>query len=148
MLDDRFIQSTSQARRENSVVALFIIDLDDFKAINDKHGHPAGDALLKVLAQRLAGSVRAHDTVARLGGDEFVVIARIDNVDQIPPLASKITEQISQPIHWKQKHLKTSCSIGVATYPEQGDSFDRLYKAADKALYKRKQSGKDGFSLA
>lgn len=148
LLDDRFVQSTSQARRENSVVALLIIDLDDFKAINDKHGHPAGDSLLKVLAQRLSSSVRAHDTVARLGGDEFVIIARIDNNEQIPVLAGKIAEQISQPIRWKNSLLKTSCSIGVATYPDQGDSFDRLYKAADKALYRRKNNGKDGFNIA
>lgn len=148
LLSDRFEQTTSQARRDHKVVALFVIDLDNFKQINDEYGHPAGDALLKELAKRFVTSVRKNDTVSRLGGDEFIIIARLDKPDDIDAFAEKLLISLAEPINWQKHTFTSSASMGVALYPKHGEDFDTLYNRADKALYWRKHHEKNGYTLA
>lgn len=149
LLEDRFQQITNQARRDQKMVALIIIDLDDFKAINDKYGHPAGDELLIQLAKRLQNTIRSSDTVARLGGDEFVVIAMLKDEQQAISLAEKILQNVRKTVNWQSSiELNSSCSMGVAMAPDYDQSFEELYAQADEALYRVKESGKGSFSLA
>lgn len=148
LIEDRFRQISYQAQRNDHLVALFVIDLDDFKAINDQYGHPAGDALLISLSERLQQTIRSSDTVARLGGDEFIVIAMMTGPDQAQTLAQKIVSSVQQPMHWEGKALTSDCSIGVALLSELDESFEQLYARADQALYEVKDHGKGTFRLA
>ncbi|WP_320826306.1 PAS domain S-box protein [Reinekea sp.] len=147
LLEDRYRQITNQARRLKQFVVLMVIDLDDFKTINDRYGHPAGDALLAELAGRLRKAVRASDTVARLGGDEFVVIAMLDNQQQASQLARKLINNVAADVDWQDNTIQSSCSIGGALSLHYDNSFEQLYAAADAALYDKKSHGKAGFSL-
>ena len=147
LLEDRYRQITNQARRLKQLVVLMVIDLDDFKIINDQYGHPAGDALLAELADRLRKTVRASDTVARLGGDEFVVIAMLDNEQQASQLAGKLLDKVATDVDWQDHKIRSSCSIGGALSLHYDHSFEQLYAAADAALYDKKSNGKAGFSL-
>ncbi|MFQ3231284.1 MAG: diguanylate cyclase (GGDEF)-like protein/PAS domain S-box-containing protein, partial [Reinekea sp.] len=148
LLADRFHQTTSQARRDNKVVALIVVDLDNFKQINDQFGHPAGDALLKELSCRFISNVRTNDTVSRLGGDEFVIIARLDNQEDINAFAQKILNSLGEPVKWRDQEFVSTASMGVSLYPKHGDDFDTLYTRADQALYWRKHHKKNGFTIA
>ncbi len=145
LLEDRFRQLMFSADRANCFIAVFVIDLDDFKEINDQSGHPAGDALLKAIAQRLRSTVRQSDTVARLGGDEFIVLAALESAQEAGIVAEKLFRELQTPIDWEGVQLQSHCSMGVAVYPEQGADFDSLYEAADKAMYQAKASGKNQF---
>ena len=148
LLEDRFQQITNQARRDKKMVALLIIDLDDFKAVNDLHGHPAGDALLVKIAKRLTNSIRSSDTVARLGGDEFVIIAMLEDQQQAGSLANKILTRISKPVRWKDTELAVSCSLGISMCETHKHSFEQLYALADETLYYIKEHGKDAFGFS
>lgn len=148
LLEDRFRQLNFQANRCNGRVAVIVIDLDDFKDINDRHGHPAGDALLRAIASRLTQTVRQSDTVARLGGDEFIILAALDDAEEASLVASKVHQQLQKPIDWAGTQLHCSCSLGVALYPEQGDDFSTLYQAADLAMYKAKTTGKNRMEVS
>lgn len=148
LLEDRFRQLNFQANRSNGRVAVIVIDLDDFKDINDRHGHPAGDALLRAIASRLTQTVRQSDTVARLGGDEFIILAALDDADEASLVAGKVLQQLQKPIDWEGTPLHCSCSLGVALYPEQGDDFSTLYRAADLAMYKAKSTGKNRMEVS
>lgn len=148
LLEDRFRQLNFQANRSNGRVAVIVIDLDDFKDINDRHGHPAGDALLRAIASRLTQTVRQSDTVARLGGDEFIILAALDDAEEASLVASKVHQQLQKPIDWDGTQLHCSCSLGVALYPEQGDDFSTLYQAADLAMYKAKTTGKNRMEVS
>lgn len=148
LLEDRFRQLNFQANRCNGRVAVIVIDLDDFKDINDRHGHPAGDALLRAIASRLTQTVRQSDTVARLGGDEFIILAALEDADEASLVASKVHEQLQKPIDWDGAELYCSCSLGIALYPDQGDDFSTLYQAADLAMYKAKTTGKNRMEVS
>jgi diguanylate cyclase (GGDEF)-like protein/PAS domain S-box-containing protein len=148
LLEDRFRQLHFQANRSNGRVAVIVIDLDDFKDINDQHGHPAGDALLRTIANRLTKTVRQSDTVARLGGDEFIILAALEDAEEASLVAGKVFEQLQKPVHWKGTELHCSCSLGVALYPDQGDDFNTLYHAADQAMYKAKSGGKNRMEVS
>jgi diguanylate cyclase (GGDEF)-like protein/PAS domain S-box-containing protein len=148
LLEDRFQQISNQAKRDHKMVALMIIDLDDFKAVNDVNGHPAGDALLVRIAEQLSSSIRSSDTVARLGGDEFVVIARLDDKDQATSLAKKILHSVEQPIQWSNTELRTACSVGIALSVRHEVLFEKLYAHADQALYEVKELGKRNFAFS
>ncbi|MEX0622945.1 MAG: diguanylate cyclase, partial [Saccharospirillum sp.] len=148
LLEDRFRQLNFQANRCNGRVAVIVIDLDDFKDINDRHGHPAGDALLRAIASRLTQTVRQSDTVARLGGDEFIILAALEDADAASLVASKVHEQLQKPIDWDGAELYCSCSLGIALYPDQGDDFSTLYQASDLAMYKAKTTGKNRMEVS
>lgn len=129
--------------RHKKGVALLFLDLNDFKPINDKHGHEAGDMVLKLTAQRLSGLVRASDRVARLGGDEFVVLLdEINDKEDVCGIIGKIDAEITRPILLKGRgEVAVSTSIGVAVYPRDGEDMEALLRNADTAMYEAKRTG-------
>ena len=139
MFRTRFEQSIEHARRQQDLVALLFIDVDEFKVVNDSLGHVVGDALLKTLAERLKREVRAEDTVARLGGDEFVVVAgEIDSRASALELAKKLKKITCEAIDIDGHSLKATVSIGVALFPSDGEEIDQLLAAADNDMYREK----------
>lgn len=127
-------------------LALHWIDLDGFKDVNDRLGHPIGDALLKAVAQRLRSSIRKGDFIARLGGDEFAIIQMgARTAEQCARLARRVLRDVCKPYYIFGHEISISTSIGVVCAPENGDSADELLKYADIALYEVKTSGRHGF---
>ncbi len=146
LLHDRIGQALAQAARDRSRVGVMFLDLDRFKSINDTLGHEIGDQLLKVVAERLRGAVRAVDTVARLGGDEFVIILNdIADADDAAQVAEKIVASFAQSMRIGAHELRTSTSIGISLYPEDGREANALMKNADTAMYHAKRAGRDNF---
>lgn len=136
------------SRRPSSQVALLMIDLDGFKAINDTHGHTAGDSVLKNVADRLRVCARTGDIVCRLGGDEFAVI--LEGSFPISPevVAQKILTGIGAPIALNKTTVAVGCSIGISIYPTGADNMASLIEQADAAMYTAKQSGKNTYRFA
>lgn len=142
LFDDRLRQALVLARRDQTRVALLFVDLDEFKAINDGHGHHVGDLLLTGAAQRMQACVRDADTVGRLGGDEFVVLLPSIEQDQDALLvAGKIGNALHQPFELDGRQMVISSSIGVAIYPAHGNDELSLSQSADAAMYRAKESG-------
>lgn len=142
LFDDRLRQAVSQARRDQTRMALLFVDLDEFKDINDSYGHHVGDLLLNAAAMRMQACVRNVDTVGRLGGDEFVVLLPHVEVGQDALLvAEKICHALNQPFDLDGRNLVISSSIGVAIYPEHGSDELALSQSADAAMYLAKESG-------
>ena len=139
---ERFNQFVVRYSEEGQQFALLLLDLDGFKAINDTYGHDTGDALLVETAERLRAIVRGTDVVIRLGGDEFaVLLGSVDGPGQIEEVCRRITESFAHGLRFKTTVLETSASIGVAVFPKDGETQERLYKAADLALYAVKKRG-------
>ncbi|WP_374513056.1 diguanylate cyclase domain-containing protein [Niveibacterium sp.] len=138
----------AKARRNRAGFALFFIDLDNFKPVNDQHGHAAGDQVLRTVASRLVAAVRESDTVARLGGDEFVVIAdELADPLAAARLAYKLVGCATEVIEYGDHLLRVAASIGVAVYPHDGED-DALVAIADVAMYRAKNAGKNCFRFA
>ncbi|MBK4738337.1 sensor domain-containing diguanylate cyclase [Noviherbaspirillum pedocola] len=136
-------QAITRARRQNRMLAVMFIDLDDFKSVNDSHGHAAGDALLQVVARRLSGAVRGRDHVARLAGDEFTVVLEDVEGDEVVQIVERIMAAMSEPFLIGNSHRhQTLASIGISRYPEDGEDMDALLRAADAAMYCSKSTGK------
>ena len=134
------------ARRRGGRVAILCCDLDRFKAVNDTFGHPAGDALLRVVAERLRAALREGDMVARLGGDEFaVILPDPDGARRIASVARRIILSLGRPVDLDGLSAAIGVSIGVAVGPQDGDSPETLFKNADIALYRAKDSGRNAF---
>jgi len=148
LLVDRVSMSLVRARRDQSAMAVLYLDLDGFKEINDRLGHGAGDALLKMVAGRLSAAVREEDTVARLGGDEFVIVLHLSGDADAGPVASKIIKAVSQPYDIEGQAVGITISAGVALYPVHGEDAETLMKSADLALYEAKRSGKNVYRIA
>lgn len=128
----------------SNMVALMLIDLDRFKAVNDTLGHPIGDELLRQVASRLKDSVRKADTVARLGGDEFaVIIANVSSIEEIHPISARVLKDLAQPFDVQGHRVDISGSIGIAIGPNDSRDVDVLFKRADIALYASKASGRN-----
>jgi diguanylate cyclase (GGDEF)-like protein len=145
-LASRLDHAIAVARREGGSAAVLFIDLDGFKAVNDGHGHAAGDAVLREIAARLRARLRDTDTVARLGGDEFVVVAeRMGDARQASTLARKLLGVIAEPIAVGGETVGVTASIGISLGPEDGRQGDALIAAADAAMYAAKRGGKDAF---
>jgi diguanylate cyclase (GGDEF)-like protein len=143
LLREQFQLHTATALRTKNQVALHFLDLDGFKAVNDRYGHPAGDALLEQVARRLEGMVRSEDVVSRLGGDEFIVLQvglRDDTEAEL--LARRIIREISKPYLVDDVSMSISVSVGIATAPKLGVELERLLACADAALYRAKTGGK------
>jgi diguanylate cyclase (GGDEF)-like protein len=138
----------ARASRSRQNLALLFIDLDDFKAVNDRFGHQAGDRLLRLVAQRLRSCLRAGDLVSRLGGDEFTVVLENCELDHLPALAETIVEVLGVPVDLGGHPVRVSASIGIATYPASGASQDELIHKADAAMYCAKESGKNRYRIA
>ena len=132
----------AQSERNRRKVTLSILDLDDFKVVNDSLGHTAGDVLLQELALRLQATVRKGDTVARLGGDEFtIVLESIDSPARVPEIAQKVLDAIARPFMLDERAVFLGASIGVSLYPQDGHDVTALMKYADVAMYKAKKDG-------
>ncbi len=149
LAQDRIIMAISRARRQKKMAAVMFVDLDGFKAINDSHGHDAGDLVLKEVARRLLSCVRETDTVARIGGDEFlVVLTELNAQDNAKLVAQKAIHTLTQPITCPEGTVQVGASIGIAFYPDNGKDPDSLIKQADEAMYEVKKSGKNAYNFA
>jgi diguanylate cyclase (GGDEF)-like protein len=145
---DRLIVALAQAARANQKLAVFFLDLDRFKDINDSLGHTVGDALLKAVADRIRRCVREGDTIARFGGDEFtLMIPKIENVEDAAKIAQKIIETLKIPFTLGERELFVTTSIGISLYPIDGTDPDTLVRNADTAMYRAKDSGRDNYQL-
>ncbi len=130
-------------------MAVIYLDLDGFKEINSTLGHGAGDALLKMVAERLMATVREEDTVARLGGDEFlIVLSYPSSTNGAGKVASKVLAALSRPYRIEGHTVTITASAGIGIYPGHGEDADTLIKSADVALYEAKRSGKNGYRVA
>lgn len=148
LLQDRMRQAIEGGRREGHQVAIMFLDLDKFKHINDSLGHPAGDQLLREIAQRLSDSVRAMDTVARLGGDEFtVVLSEIHNLNDVVHVAEKILDRIQKPVVLEGFAMHVTTSIGITLFPGDGTDINDLLRNADLAMYHSKSLGRNNFQF-
>ena len=145
-LEDRLEQALSFANRDQSMVALFFIDLDRFKNINDSLGHHAGDKLLIEVADRLKNCVRDSDIVARVGGDEFVIVLTgMNDANQAAFVAESLLTEVSKPYVIDEHKLETSPSIGISIYPNDGSTVDKLMRNADIAMYHAKEEGRNTY---
>ena len=145
---DRLDHAMERCRRDRRTLAVLFVDLDYFKRINDTLGHSVGDTVLKTVAQRMRGAVRAEDTVARLGGDEFMVILeQAESPDDIAAVAMKIRAAVTLPIMVNGRELATSASIGISLFPDDGQTRESLIQAADTAMYAAKETGRNGYAF-
>ncbi|WP_238539125.1 GGDEF domain-containing protein [Novosphingobium sp. AP12] len=143
LVREAFQELFSFSRRSHSQLAIHYVDLDGFKAVNDRYGHPAGDQLLVEVASRLTAIIRSADLVCRLGGDEFLIIqSDIRHRDQAELLARRVIKQVGEPYEIEGAAVRITASIGVAMVPECGIELDRLIACADGALYMSKAQGK------
>ena len=144
LFNDRLQHGISNARRTERSMALFVLDVDGFKALNDALGHAAGDTVLKETAARLQASVRASDTVARLGGDEFVIVAVDADPRDAELIRAKIRQRMEEPIAVEGGLVSVGLSIGSAAYPEDGTESAVLLRHADTNMYRDKRARKSG----
>ncbi|MDX1810281.1 MAG: PAS domain S-box protein [Sulfurospirillaceae bacterium] len=145
---DKVEQALKLAKKNNTKMALLFLDLDEFKTINDSMGHSYGDEILKLVASRLQSVVRGGDSVCRQGGDEFLIIlSDIQDTNCIIHIVEKILQEFEKQCDMGEYHFYTSASIGIAVYPEHGNSFETLFQNADTAMYKAKDTGKNTFSF-
>lgn len=146
LFNDRLEISIAHAKRNHHRLAVLFLDLDRFKWVNDTLGHIYGDELLKNVASRLKSCLREGDTLARIGGDEFtIILPEVPNKEDVPMVAKKILATLEQPFMLDNREINISASIGVAIFPDHGDSIDALTKSADIAMYHVKWKGKNGF---
>jgi diguanylate cyclase (GGDEF)-like protein/PAS domain S-box-containing protein len=142
IMDDRVGQAIKSARRRDCRMAVLLIDLDNFKQINDSLGHQAGDEVLCGVATRLRAALRESDTVIRIGGDEFVIVVpELIKKDDIHHLEKKISAHIGEPMLIGDQSLQVTCSIGSALYPDDAEDADALISHADTAMYAAKRGG-------
>ncbi len=148
LLGDRLEQSISFAQRHKTRMAVLYIDLDHFKHINDSLGHDIGDALLKMVAQRLRSSLRNSDTLARQGGDEFIaLLGDLSTEDEVIFVAEKMIESLCSEFMVGEHQLSVTPSIGVSIYPDDGETPVRLLRNADLAMYRAKDAGRNRFEF-
>ena len=149
LLSERMSMALAHARRKKTGMAVVYIDLDGFKQVNDTLGHDAGDALLKMVAGRLATMTRTEDTLARLGGDEFlIVLTDINNAGSAATVAIKVVEMLSKPYDIEGHAVSITTSAGVGIYPIDGEDADSLIKSADSAMYEAKRAGKNAYRIS
>lgn len=148
LLKDRLEQQIVHARRDKFTGALLFLDLDRFKEINDVYGHSVGDIVLTQAAERIRSEVRNSDTVARLGGDEFVVVLpRVSDDSLIHITATRLLDRLTESFSVRGKDHFVGGSIGIVTFPDDGDSVETLLKNADAAMYRAKESGRARFEF-
>jgi len=145
LLLDRLGVAIARSERQASHLALLFLDLDGFKAVNDRYGHGFGDRVLVDLARRIRASVRAGDTVARLGGDEFVVLLDpVAGPEDGTRVAAQVRAAVRAPICLDGCEVSLVASVGMSVYPRDGAAPDALMKSADAAMYRAKHEGRDG----
>jgi diguanylate cyclase (GGDEF)-like protein len=148
LFEDRLRVAQAQARRQHEQLAVMFLDLDSFKVVNDTLGHGAGDKLLQAVARDLVTLVREGDTVARVGGDEFtLLLAGIEGPEDATDIAQRILECLRQSRVINGAEFCTTGSIGITTYPADGDDGEMLLRNADTAMYRAKERGRDNYQL-
>ncbi len=148
LLYDRLSHALAHAKRDQKMIAVFFLDLDGYKTINDLFGHLVGDKFLIQIAKRLSANLRASDTVARFGGDEFIlVLENISSVDVIKPITEKILKSIAKPHRINDHTCQVTTSIGISIYPMDGTTTEELINKADTAMYRAKQLGKNQYKF-
>jgi diguanylate cyclase (GGDEF)-like protein/PAS domain S-box-containing protein len=160
LFTEQLMKALAHAERHGHELAVLFIDLDDFKRVNDTLGHGAGDELLKQIGTRLAGSIRGLDavtrngfdedgnTIARLGGDEFIVLLNsVDDAVDAGSVARRLVTALAEPVTVQGTELYVSCSVGVATYPNDGSDIETLLMNADTAMYRAKEAGRGAFQF-
>ncbi|KQX95403.1 histidine kinase [Rhodanobacter sp. Root480] len=152
LFHDRLQTAMQRGARQHHPFALALMDIDGFKAVNDTYGHPAGDALLQAIGMRLRGHLRSNDTVARLGGDEFALI--LEDVTDVAPILERcqqVCDLLARPYPLEGRHgpfeANISASIGIALWEEKADD-EELIQAADRALYRAKDGGRNRCAMA
>jgi diguanylate cyclase (GGDEF)-like protein len=144
LFHDRLHQALSHGRRHRTKVAILWLDLDGFKRVNDTLGHRAGDALLRLVAERLQSCMRETDTLARPGGDEFTVVLKdLREMSAAIGVAEKLLDALRQPFHVARRDLSIGASIGVSIFPDHGEDVTAVVKSADIALYRAKSLGRN-----
>jgi len=139
---DRLVHAMARSKRKDQPLGIMLLDLDRFKAVNDRLGHDVGDQLLKVVATRLTECVREVDTIARMGGDEFTAILEgVSGEADVIVVANRIVESIGTPFELGPHHISIGVSIGITLYPLDDQNIDELLRHADKAMYAAKQQG-------
>lgn len=149
LLEDRIVQTLARCGREQAKAALFTIDVDRFKLINDTYGHLVGDECLKAIASRLRGRIRQIDTIARTGGEEFTaVIGGLRHAADAQKIASLFVSLFDEPLKLPGREMKLSISVGGAVYPDDAEDVATLRKKSDQALYYAKRAGRNRFAFA
>ena len=148
LANDRLQMLINSARRDQSRVAFMFVDLNGFKGVNDTWGHEAGDQLLQAIATRLTNSVRTGDTVGRIGGDEFVLLlGNLKSRQESIAIAEKVIANVCQPVAYAGQSILPGVSIGIAIYPEDAGDIATLRRLADRAMYRAKRRGENGFAF-
>lgn len=148
LLYDRLNHALAHAKRDQKMIAVFFLDLDGYKTINDLFGHLVGDQLLIQIANRLSANLREADTVARFGGDEFIlVLENINNIEAVKPITEKILKSIAEPYRSNGNLCQVTTSIGISIYPMDGSTTEELINKADSAMYRAKQLGKNQYKF-
>jgi len=148
LFNDRLEQAISLAERQDKQLAVMFVDLDHFKKINDSLGHDIGDKVLQSVAGRLKGCIRRSDTISRIGGDEFVVLlSQVEHAEDAAISAQKALRALTAPLIIDGKSLDINVSIGVSTYPSDGQDAESLLNRADNALYEAKQRGRNNYQF-
>ena len=145
LFNERLTAAIERARGAQRMAAVLFIDIDEFKTVNDTMGHPAGDALLKEISDRLRSATRQLDCIARVGGDEFIaVLSDIAELDHVAQVVRKLEQVAADPVQLPGGDITVTCSIGVALYPRDGDDAETLIRNADTAMYQAKRDGRSG----
>ncbi|MCG8549992.1 MAG: sensor domain-containing diguanylate cyclase [Desulfobacterales bacterium] len=138
-----------RGRRYGNSCSVLLFDIDKFKAVNDSFGHPYGDKVIKTLCNTIGANLRSSDSIGRYGGEEFVVVLPETGCAQSELFANRLREAVRRiPFSYKNEHVKVTVSIGVASFPDSGNSLTEIIKKADKALYRAKQNGRDCVAVA
>ena len=145
---ERLEHAVTIAKRYGRELTILFLDLDGFKVINDSLGHQFGDLLLKDVSTRLLNCIREADTIARLGGDEFaILIEESMNISDISIFANKILDMVALPIHIQEREMHISTSIGISSFPQDGEQPGLLLSNADIAMYKAKETGRNNYAF-
>ena len=148
VLLERLEQALDEIKRQANSLALLMIDVDNFKHINDTMGHAVGDQALFTIGTRLQESLRSTDTVARMGGDEFtVLLTGLNGPEEAQKIASLLVSKISEPMVLQGIRVEVSVSVGIATYPESGSDVKTLLRNSDAALYQAKARGRNCYQM-
>ncbi len=148
LLIDRLTLALAHAHRVNKYLAVLFVDFDNFKVVNDTYGHSVGDLFLREMGQKLKSVIRKEDTLARLGGDEFIlVLPELTDRKNAVILAEKLIKMGGEPLNLEGNEIKSSLSIGISLYPDDGDDYEALLDKADEALYKAKRKGRNRYNF-
>ena len=149
LLYDQLGMAIARAHRQSKLVAFLYVDLDNFKGINEEYGYTIGDMVLAEVADRLRKDVRETDIVARMGDDQMgLVLSDLTSTEGVERVAKQVLDQLAEPYQLGELRINTTCSIGIAMYPQHGDTQERLIRKADDAMGVAKRAGKNDFRFA